>query len=108
MDDSYRPVKLQKVVIGYQCHESTSNFRFDLSLNYKLSSLIKTYSENKPTLVVSEKLKRLACKRLKSENRKPRVYIGNLAAIFSAMHFLFSIDSNERNIYERSEGMFPC
>ncbi|CAB4028021.1 probable ATP-dependent DNA helicase HFM1 [Paramuricea clavata] len=51
MDDSYRPVKLRKVVIGYPCNENTSNFRFDLSLNYKLSSIIQTYSENKPTLV---------------------------------------------------------
>jgi ATP-dependent DNA helicase HFM1/MER3 len=56
MDDSYRPVKLRKVVIGYSCNENTSNFRFDLSLNYKLSGIIHTYSENKPTLVVSKAL----------------------------------------------------
>lgn len=54
MDDSYRPVKLHKVVIGYTCSEGTSNFRFDLSLNYKLSSIIQKYSENKPTLVVGQ------------------------------------------------------
>ena len=55
MDDSYRPVKLRKVVIGYSCNENTTNFKFDLSLNYKLSGIIHTYSENKPTLVVSTK-----------------------------------------------------
>ncbi|XP_046862655.1 probable ATP-dependent DNA helicase HFM1 [Xenia sp. Carnegie-2017] len=31
MDDSYRPVKLRKVVIGYPCKNNITNFRFDLS-----------------------------------------------------------------------------
>ncbi|XP_071476850.1 probable ATP-dependent DNA helicase HFM1 [Diadema antillarum] len=50
-DDSHRPVKLRKVVLGYPCSENFSDFKFDLSLNYKLSGVIQTYSENKPTLV---------------------------------------------------------
>eukprot|EP00057_Strongylocentrotus_purpuratus_P010440 XP_011664914.1 PREDICTED: probable ATP-dependent DNA helicase HFM1 [Strongylocentrotus purpuratus] len=50
-DDSHRPVTLRKVVIGYPCSDNFSEFKFDLSLNYKLSGVVQTYSENKPTLV---------------------------------------------------------
>lgn len=53
MGEEYRPVKLRKVVLGYPCSENISDFKFDLSLNYKLSGIIKTYSDCKPTLVVS-------------------------------------------------------
>lgn len=53
MDESLRPVRLRKVVLGYPSSENTSEFRFDLTLNYKLASAILTYSEQKPTLVVS-------------------------------------------------------
>ncbi|XP_064621106.1 probable ATP-dependent DNA helicase HFM1 [Lineus longissimus] len=51
MDDSYRPVKLRKVVLGYPCSENQTDFKFDLSLNYKLATVIQTYSDQKPTLV---------------------------------------------------------
>lgn len=53
MDDSHRPVKLRKVVLGFPKGNNFSDFRFDLSLNYKLSGIIQTYSDRKPTLVVS-------------------------------------------------------
>ncbi|XP_046860686.1 probable ATP-dependent DNA helicase HFM1, partial [Xenia sp. Carnegie-2017] len=53
-DESYRPVKLRKVVIGYPWNNNITNFRFDLSLNYKLNNIIQTYSKNKPTLVKKE------------------------------------------------------
>ena len=53
MDDSLRPVRLRKVVLGYPASEQTSEFRFDLTLNYRLPSVIQTYAEGKPTLVVS-------------------------------------------------------
>ncbi len=52
-DDSCRPVRLRKVVLGYPCSDNTSEFKFDLSLNYKLAGIIETYSDRKPTLVVS-------------------------------------------------------
>lgn len=52
MDDSHRPVKLRKVVLGFPKGNNYSDFRFDLSLNYKLSGIIQTYSDRKPTLVV--------------------------------------------------------
>ena len=40
-------------MLGYPCSENMSDFKFDLSLNYKLSGIIQTYSDCKPTLVVS-------------------------------------------------------
>ena len=52
MDDSYRPVKLRKIVLGFTKSSNFSDFGFDLSLNYKLSGIIQTYSDRKPTLVV--------------------------------------------------------
>uniref|UniRef100_A0A0N7ZA09 DNA 3'-5' helicase n=2 Tax=Scylla olivacea TaxID=85551 RepID=A0A0N7ZA09_SCYOL len=51
LEESLRPVKLQRVVLGYDCRDNWTEFRFDLSLNYRLSGVITNYSENKPTLV---------------------------------------------------------
>jgi len=56
MDDSCRPVKLRKVVLGYPCSDAMSEFRFDLMLSYRLANVVLTYSELKPTLVVSTPL----------------------------------------------------
>ena len=53
LGDDYRPVQLRKIVLGYPCSAKQSDFKFDLALNYKLSNIIQTYSENKPTLIVS-------------------------------------------------------
>lgn len=52
MDESHRPVKLQKVVLGFPCGSNQTEFKFDLALNYKVYSVIRTYSDQKPTLVV--------------------------------------------------------
>lgn len=49
--EEYRPVQLKKIVLGYMCPSNTTPFKFDLSLNYKLKSVIQQYSNNKPTLV---------------------------------------------------------
>ncbi|XP_038649736.1 probable ATP-dependent DNA helicase HFM1 isoform X2 [Scyliorhinus canicula] len=51
IDESYRPVKLRKVVLGFPCSNTQTEFKFDLSLNYRTASVIQTYSEQKPTLV---------------------------------------------------------
>ncbi|KAF4117158.1 hypothetical protein G5714_001711 [Onychostoma macrolepis] len=51
MDESYRPVKLRKVVLGFPCGGNQNEFKFDLSLNYKMANIIQTYSDQKPTLV---------------------------------------------------------
>ena len=55
MDESLRPVRLRKVVLGFYFDENKkgSEFHFDMSLSYKLAGVISTYSEDKPTLVVS-------------------------------------------------------
>lgn len=53
MDESHRPVKLRKVVLGFPCSGTQTEFKFDLSLNYKMANIIQTYSDQKPTLVVS-------------------------------------------------------
>lgn len=68
MDDSHRPVKLRKVVLGFPKGNNFSDFRFDLSLNYKLSGIIQTYSDRKPTLAVS-KIYRMVT------NKKVEVYL---------------------------------
>ena len=52
MDDRYRPVKLNRVVVSYPCRNGQSDFKFDYSLNYKLTSLVQNYSDRKPTLIV--------------------------------------------------------
>ena len=38
-------------MLGYP--DANSEFKFDLSLNYRLSGVIQCYSDQKPTLVVS-------------------------------------------------------
>nr|XP_019608650.1 PREDICTED: probable ATP-dependent DNA helicase HFM1 [Rhinolophus sinicus] len=51
MDERHRPVKLRKVVLGFPCSSNQTEFKFDLTLNYKIASVIQTYSDQKPTLV---------------------------------------------------------
>ncbi|KAK7476597.1 hypothetical protein BaRGS_00032143 [Batillaria attramentaria] len=51
LGEEYRPVKLHRVVLGYPFPDGSSEFRFDISLTYKLRSIIDTYSQSKPTLV---------------------------------------------------------
>nr|XP_057922081.1 probable ATP-dependent DNA helicase HFM1 isoform X1 [Doryrhamphus excisus]XP_057922082.1 probable ATP-dependent DNA helicase HFM1 isoform X1 [Doryrhamphus excisus]XP_057922083.1 probable ATP-dependent DNA helicase HFM1 isoform X1 [Doryrhamphus excisus] len=51
VDESHRPVKLRKVVLGFPCSPNQTEFKFDWSLNYKMASVIQTYSDQKPALV---------------------------------------------------------
>ncbi|XP_043859042.1 probable ATP-dependent DNA helicase HFM1 [Dromiciops gliroides] len=51
IDEKHRPVKLRKVVLGFPWSSNQTEFKFDLSLNYKVASVIQTYSDQKPTLV---------------------------------------------------------
>lgn len=50
IDESHRPVRLRRVVLGYP--SSSSDFKFNLSLNYRIGAVIHTYSDQKPSLVV--------------------------------------------------------
>lgn len=54
IDEDQRPVKLRKVVLGFPCSDNQTEFKFDLSLNYKIASIIQAYSEQKPALVVQQ------------------------------------------------------
>ncbi|XP_071983610.1 probable ATP-dependent DNA helicase HFM1 isoform X2 [Engystomops pustulosus] len=51
MDESHRPVKLRKVVLGFPSSMNQTEYKFDLSLNYKIAGVIQTYAERKPTLI---------------------------------------------------------
>ncbi|KAI5720766.1 hypothetical protein M8J77_011400 [Diaphorina citri] len=51
IDDSFRPVKLTKIVRGFPTKPSQSTFQFEMMLSYKLKSIIMQYSDNKPTLI---------------------------------------------------------
>lgn len=51
MDETHRPVKLRKVVLGFPSNPNQTEFKFDLTLNYKMANIIQTYSEHKPSLV---------------------------------------------------------
>lgn len=50
VDSRERPVKLRTVVMGYTAHKDVNEFSFDNLLNHKLADVIKTYSNQKPTL----------------------------------------------------------
>lgn len=54
IDEDQRPVKLRKIVLGFPCSDNQTEFKFDLTLNYKIASVIQTYSEQKPALVVQQ------------------------------------------------------
>jgi ATP-dependent DNA helicase HFM1/MER3 len=51
INESFRPVKLKKIVLGYYFSPDMTDFRFDLSLSYKIASIIDEYAEGKPTLI---------------------------------------------------------
>ncbi|XP_049604045.1 probable ATP-dependent DNA helicase HFM1 [Syngnathus scovelli] len=51
LGEIHRPVKLKKVVLGFPCTPNQTEFKFDLSLNYKMAKIIQTYSDQKPALV---------------------------------------------------------
>lgn len=46
-----RPVKLKTIVQGYSANKNVNEFSFDSLLNHKLAETIKTYSNEKPTLI---------------------------------------------------------
>uniref|UniRef100_A0A2S2Q4M4 Putative ATP-dependent DNA helicase HFM1 n=1 Tax=Sipha flava TaxID=143950 RepID=A0A2S2Q4M4_9HEMI len=49
-NEDERPVKLQKIVLGYN-YNPCSNYKFDIDLTYKLKMLILQYSKGRPTLI---------------------------------------------------------
>lgn len=51
LDESYRPVPLQKIVLSFGDCTPPTAFKFDLNLNYKLHNIIQQYSSKCPTIV---------------------------------------------------------
>lgn len=49
--DEMRPIKLKKIVLGYESHSNETYFRFDMNLNYQLANVITRFSDGKPTLI---------------------------------------------------------
>ncbi|XP_075217960.1 uncharacterized protein LOC142322769 [Lycorma delicatula] len=49
--EEMRPVKLNKIVLGFPYNESKSAYYFDMSLSYQIPKVIFRYSEGKPTLI---------------------------------------------------------
>ena len=49
--EEYRPVKVERIVIGYKRNKNQNEFVFEKYLDYRLSSIIEKYSEGKPTLI---------------------------------------------------------
>lgn len=49
--EEHRPVRLNKVVYGYECRIGWSSFRFDLQLTYRLKDILLKHSDGKPSLV---------------------------------------------------------
>ena len=47
--EEYRPVKINKIVLGFKT--SNNPYTFEKMLNYKLTEVIRTYSEDKGALV---------------------------------------------------------
>lgn len=53
VEPNLRPVKLNKIVIGYEpiASSCSSEYKFDIQLSYKLENIIRMHSSNKPTLI---------------------------------------------------------
>lgn len=47
--DEYRPVKIERLVLGYNM--AKNEFLFEKNLNYKLAELISRYSDDRPSLI---------------------------------------------------------
>ncbi|TID31396.1 hypothetical protein CANINC_000025 [Pichia inconspicua] len=50
-DDTYRSVKLHKIVYGYRNSGTSNSFQLDAYLNSKLDEVITTHSKGKPILI---------------------------------------------------------
>lgn len=49
---NFRPVPIQKIVLGFRKTHQSSLFQFDQFLTKKILPVIQTYSEGRPTLIV--------------------------------------------------------
>ena len=49
--EEFRPVKIEKIVLGFHRNKNQNEFMFEKSLDFRISNLIENYSEGKPTLI---------------------------------------------------------
>jgi len=52
LDETYRPVKVKNIVLGFYCSPEKNDYMFENSLSYKLADIINAHSNRKPTLIV--------------------------------------------------------
>ncbi|KAI6064282.1 putative ATP-dependent DNA helicase HFM1 isoform X1 [Aix galericulata] len=89
IDEDQRPVKLRKIVLGFPCSDNQTEFKFDLTLNYKIASVIQTYSEQKPALVRSANSLKDSKLRVTTSTLAMGVNLpAHLVVIKSTMHYV--------------------
>ena len=49
--EEYRPVQIERIVLGFQCGKNSNEYMFEKYLDYRVAELIERYSEGKPVLV---------------------------------------------------------
>ena len=49
--EEYRPVKVDKIVLGFKRNSNQNEFTFEKYLDYRTAGIIEKYSEGKPTLI---------------------------------------------------------
>ena len=91
----YRPVKLEKMVLGYNC--KTNPFLFDRYLNFKLMDLIDKYSNSKPCLIFvsTQKSAVYTCEKIIESVSSNRKYLNDqthLTTLISAMNSITDPD----------------
>jgi len=49
--EEYRPVKIERIVLGYQRGKNQNEYMFEKYLDYRIANLIQNYSEGKSSLI---------------------------------------------------------
>uniref|UniRef100_H3CNC9 DNA 3'-5' helicase n=1 Tax=Tetraodon nigroviridis TaxID=99883 RepID=H3CNC9_TETNG len=119
MDESHRPVKLRKVVLGFPCGQNQTEFKFDLSLNYKMANIIQIYSDQKPALVFCSTRKGAQqaatvlakdARSLKSYTLRSNYHLNNTVLCFSGLELVMlgvgyhhaGIELSDRKLIEKA------
>lgn len=95
----YRPVQLQKMVLGYNC--KTNPFLFDRYLNFKLVDLIDKYSQEKPCLifVATQKSAVFTCEKIIEMMTSNRKYIRDHSHLTSLISSVNSLEDNDLKVF---------
>jgi ATP-dependent DNA helicase HFM1/MER3 len=95
----YRPVKLEKMVLGYNCR--TNPFLFDRYLNFKLIDLIDKYSNQKPCLifVATQKSAVFTCEKLIETFQNNRKYLNDQTHLTNLVSAMNSISDHNLKVF---------